>query len=155
MMNQEMWDAVINKTYNLEFDWFGIDRIGQISAFSSFNSGFIPSQAILSLQKYSALEKIIKDLPKVSKAKLCTNCKGDFSDFVSYSEKGLFSYDYQDVHRQAKMNCYDLISQPEKPINITNVQGLDCLLEIIPIFDLVFNNNITFQELEVNLIKSL
>ncbi|MDB5012940.1 MAG: hypothetical protein JWQ25_1142 [Daejeonella sp.] len=153
-MNQETWNAITDRTYDLEFDWFGVDKLGAISMFSSFNRGFIPSKAISSIEKYTELEKLIKELPKITTAKLYTKSDGDFSDWILYSEKGLFSFDYQDAHRETKVNRYDLIAEPQNPLHVYDIQNLNLFMSILPQFDLVFSEDLTFEKLEQSLIET-
>ena len=150
-MDKETWDAIINRSYDLEFDWFGVDILGQIAVFSSFNRGFIPTKAISSLEKYIEFQNVIKALPKKTNVKLCAKNDGDFSDWISYSEKGLYSFDYQDAHRKIKTGCYDLIAKPRKPLSILNIENFKQYLEILPEFELIFDEleeKILFEELE-------
>lgn len=147
-MNNETWNAIENQSYDLEFDWFGIDKLGQISVFSSFNRGYIPKKAILSQEKYFQLQRLILNLPNITKAITYTNEKGNFCDWISYSEKGLFAFDYLDAHRVDKTNLYDLITKPVKPLLISNIKEINYFIEIIPVFDLIFEDNISFEDLK-------
>ena len=147
-MTNEIWNAIKNQSYDLEFDWFGIDKVGQISVFSSFNRGYTPKKAILSQEKYFQLQKLILNLPIITKAITFTNEKGNFSDWISYSEKGLFAFDYQDAHRVNKTDLYDLITKPIKPLLASHIKELNYFIEIIPVFDLIFENNISFEDLK-------
>ncbi|RZL43978.1 MAG: hypothetical protein EOP00_21960 [Pedobacter sp.] len=150
-MDKEIWNAVINKSYDVEFDWFGIDKVGKIAFFSSFNRGFIPSQVTSSFEKFIEFKKTVDSLQKITTAEICTKNNGDFSDWISYSEKGLFSFDYQDAHRKIKTHAYDLISKPKNPLNILNIENFNYFKEILPKFLLNFEdleNEISFKTLE-------
>lgn len=147
-MTNEIWNAIKNQAYDLEFDWFGIDKTGQISVFSSFNRGYVPKKFLLSLEKYLKLQQLILDLPKITTAKIYTQEKGNFSDWISYSEKGIFGFDYQDAHRVDKINQYDLITKPSKSLVVKNIKSISYLMDVIPIFDLTFENDISFEKLK-------
>lgn len=147
-MNNETWNAVRNQSYDLEFDWFGIDKIGQISAFSSFNRAYVPKKAISSLEKYLQLQKLIIDLPNFTTAKIHTTEKGNFSDWISYSEKGIFGFDFHDVHRINKINQYDLITKPNEPLLVSSIDKINYLMDAIPVFNLIFENDISFNVLK-------
>lgn len=146
-ITQEQWGAIVDNLYEVEFDWVGIDKNLQIGVFSSFNKGFVPKKAISSFEKYQQLGLLIDSLPKNSKAILFTQEKGNFNDWIAYSEQGLYAFDYQDAHRQQKLNRYDLIYMPEKPVRSTQYKEFGILKEIIPSFNLSFEDNLTFTTL--------
>ncbi|RYE26631.1 MAG: hypothetical protein EOP45_03595 [Sphingobacteriaceae bacterium] len=148
-IDRETWTAVVNRTYEVEFDWIGIDRLGQIAVFSSFNKGFIPDKALLSFDKYKELDKLIDELPTITEAILCTRIKGDFKEWLSYSAKGLYGYDFQDAHREVRFGQYDLISKPEEPLTVTHIKTCDSVLQVVPFFDLVFGTYLSFNKLQL------
>lgn len=147
-INIEQWDAVINQSYQVEFDWIGIDSLDQIAIFSSFNKGHIPHIVKSSFELYKQLFALIDKFPRFTTAVLVTKENGVFNDWLVYSQKGLYAFDYQDVHRENKFNQYDLISKPVAPLIINQVKNIELYLSIIPRFNLVFNDNISFQQLK-------
>jgi len=154
-MDRETWNAVIDKSYDVEFDWFGIDKLGRIAVFSSLNRGFIPEKVTSSFEKFVEFEQQIKRLPKIGSAKIYTKNAGDFSDWKIYAEKGLISFDYQDAHRVEKTNSYDLIAKSKILLSILNIQDLNYFFEILPEFDLDFDdieNQISFADLKNSLL---
>ena len=150
-MNKETWNAIINKTHYVEFDWFGFDKLGRIAVFSSFNEGFIPHKVTKSFDKFVEFEQLVKNLPKIGRAKLYTKNSGDFSDWISYAEKGLVSFDYQEVHCIQKTESYDLIAKSRVLLSILNIPNFKYFYEILPEFNLDFDdieNQISFLDLE-------
>jgi hypothetical protein len=142
-MNPAQWQNIINRTYSVEFDWFAIDKNGHVGVFSSLNQAPIPNAVLQTLEVYQKQAEAIALLPKTGKAKLFFG--GNLNDWKRYAENGLFAYDYRDAHRSNKLNHYDLVAIPSKPISV------QCLpVDIIKSFvviDLEFGNNIPFEHL--------
>ena len=143
---------MLNQSYDLEFDWFGIDKNHQVAIFSTFNRGYIPRDFFNSLGEFQKLQSIINSLSLNSQAKQITKYVGDFSDWLRYSTKGLYAYDYQDIHRSTKMNEYDIISIPEKPLLLLENLELKNMMPVLPKFNLIFGENISFENLKQSLI---
>ena len=153
-IDKEQWTAIMDKTYEVEFDWLGVDKLGQIAMFSSFNKGFIPNLITKSFDKYQQLDITIDSLKIITQAILYTKRKGKFQDWILYSQKGFFAYDYQDAHRDTKLGQYDLISKPANPLTINKTFALAAFNDIIPKFDIIFNTDIAFQTLRKTEIKN-
>jgi hypothetical protein len=146
-IDTETWEAIINRTLEVEFDWVGVDKLGQLAVFSSFNKAYIPAKVVSSFDKYQQLDKLIDALPHYTVGVLCTARDGQFKDWLSYSSKGLFAYDFQDAHRKPKLGQYDLISKPKEPLTIAKLKA--SVLQAVPFFDLVFDSDLSFDKLRV------
>jgi len=146
------WEKIKSQNCDYEFDWFANDRLGQLAMFSSFNRGYRPECVTKSLELYKELEEILENLEKTTKATKLTkeNCRLD--DWIEYSEKGLFSYDLQDVHRETEKGQFDIFFKPEKPITI-NELDLEKFSEIIPRFGFEFGTDLSFEKMEKELIN--
>lgn len=151
LINEELWHAIISHSYDIEFDWIGIDNTENLGIFSSFNRGWIPKLTISSFEKYQKLASIINNLPFTTKATQFTSEKGHFRDWIEYSKKGIFAFDYQDIHRTEKFDRYDLISLPKIPIKLNQLNDCDSIIDILPRFNLPFDNNLSFKDLEKSL----
>ncbi|WP_149206766.1 hypothetical protein [Flavobacterium johnsoniae] len=64
--DKEDWINIVNQTYDMEFDYLAIDKIGQIAVFSTFNRGYIPECVTSSLEKFSALDNYIETISMTS-----------------------------------------------------------------------------------------
>lgn len=151
-LTNEDWENIKSQNCDYEFDWFGIDKIGQIAMFSSFNRGFRPECVTKSLELYKELEETLEGLGKITSAIKITKENSHLDDWIEYTEKGLFSHDLQDVHRTTKKNQFDILFKPEKPLTI-NELNLEKFSEIIPIFDFKFGTNLSFEKLEKGLMN--
>ena len=146
------WEDIKNQTCDYEFDWFGIDKFGQIAMFSSFNRGFRPKCVTKSLELYKELEETFESLEKMTSAIKITKENSRLDDWIEYSEKGLFTYDLQDVHRVTEKKQFDIFFKPEKPLTI-NELNLEKFSETIPRFDFEFGTDLSFKVMEKGLIR--
>jgi hypothetical protein len=73
---------------------------------------------------------------------------GTVDDWKRWAEKGLFAYDYRDIHRTNKLEQYDCIAIPEKPLLAKDASVLKDFEKMIPRFDLAFGENITFHQMK-------
>ncbi|PXY46091.1 MULTISPECIES: hypothetical protein [Flavobacterium] len=150
LFNREIteWEHIVNGSYDIEFDYVAIDRIGQLAIFSTFNRGFKPKIVTKSFEDFLKLDKFIETLPKIGTPIQKVDNDGNYDDWRNYAELGFYAYDNQDVHRTNKLERYDIIYQPKEPLTIENQTELKKFENIIPKFDLVFGENLKFVELE-------
>jgi len=64
----------------------------------------------------------IRALPRTSGARTLVSYKW-LDDFVAIAERGIFAYDWSDVHRtlQDAIGVYELIAVPSKPIRVVDL----------------------------------
>ncbi|HEY4112297.1 hypothetical protein [Puia sp.] len=142
------WTAVSKQATFIEFDWIGIDNQGKIGVFSSVTVGYIPSKVFYSYESYVVLESVFGDLPKITVAKLATKESGRKDYWVNWAQKGLFAFDNEDVHRNQRLDRYDLIAVPEKALLFDGVPEIGACEDIIPRFNLAFTGDISFSQLK-------
>ena len=132
-MTKTEWNNILTYgAYESELEWFAMDKNGYLGMFTAIMNAPIAEQIKKSFELYTKLKNIINNLPNTSSALQIIKGDGDFSDWLNYSQKGLFSFDYQDIHRVEKLDQYDLVSQPSKPISIDELDIEKQLIEIVP-----------------------
>jgi hypothetical protein len=102
----------------LDYVWLALDAKGHLGAFTTAGVGPIPLQALNNeVGPIDCLEDAVLELPKISEARLLAT-SGDLSSFVALAERGLFVYDWDDVHqtRQNRTNKYELQVAPHNPL---------------------------------------
>lgn len=151
-LTESNWKNIESQYFDYEFDWFGVDKLGQIAMFSSFNRGYRPKCVTKSRELYIELEKFLGNLEKTTKAIKLTKANCRLDDWIEYSEKGLFSHDLQDVHRTTEKKQFDIFFKPEKPITI-NELNLEKFSNIMPRFDFEFGTDLSFEKMEKGLIN--
>lgn len=121
-MNRDTWNILIKDgAYAQELDWLAVDNKGQLGIFTAVLNAPIPDQVKSSFEIYEVLRQIIEGIPGSTTGIVVTREKGDFSDWITYAEKGLFAFDFQDIHRTVKKNQYDLIAKPTRPLTIAEL----------------------------------
>ena len=141
--NKKTWtESVKSGAYTQELDWFAIDQRGQVGVFSAINEAPIPCQVGTSYELFKELESVILGLPKICDAQLISQANGNLSDWLNYSRKGLFAFDYQDVHRsiENKLKQYDLISVPSKALHASELNLSEAFKAVIPVLDCDFSD---------------
>ena len=140
-MTKDTWEEIINYgAYTQELDWYAIDKNGNLGIFSAIMLAPVPEKVKQSYDDYMGLKKLITSLPKSTSFILTTIEQGDFTDWTSYAEKGLFAFDFQDVHRSIAKNQYDLIARPALPLNFRDINIPTNLLDILVKLDCDFSN---------------
>jgi hypothetical protein len=138
MWNEIEWQTIIAQTDEVEFDWYGVDRLGHVAVFCSYGRGVIPQAVKVCRDTYNALYHFMEALSEVTDAHLVYGGAGRYDDWIHYSKRGLFGYDYQDAHRSAPLGQYDLLTVPLKPVGLSDLGVPKVLLPIIPLVDVEF-----------------
>jgi hypothetical protein len=83
--------------------WIASDRDGHVGAFVTAGVGPIPELALNSAEPLLVedIEEAILKLPKVSDCRLLVSIPRPDS-FIDMAERGLFVYDWSDVHRTTR-----------------------------------------------------
>jgi hypothetical protein len=152
-MDKEIWTNIINEgAYSNELDWIAIDTCGQVGVFTTIMNAPIPTEIGKSYDLYIQLMSIISGLNERCSAIRITPNNGDLLDWDVYARKGLYAFDYQDVHREQKdkRNQYDLISKPSAPLHIEELDLNNLLISIIPKINCDFRDGDVLNE-KINL----
>jgi hypothetical protein len=140
-INRDTWDHLIKDgAYSQELNWLAVDNKGQLGIFTSLMNAPIPDKVKSSLENYEDLRKRIELISKTTTAIVVTKEKGNFSDWTAYADKGLFAFDFQDVHRATKKNQYDLIARPVKPLTIGELHLPSLLADSVTKLDCDFGD---------------
>lgn len=128
--------------YNLDCVWLATDRDGHVGVFVTGGIGPIP---VLTLDperiSIEYIEGRIYELPVVSKARLVVTLKRP-DDFVDFAQRGLFAFDWTDVHRTRSeaIYAYEQIAVPETPIKVVDLPPEMAALVIGIALDIAFES---------------
>jgi len=139
MTEQDWIQMTSTGTFYLETDWIGVDKNGHVGVFTAIMSAAVPSVVKTSFKQYVNLKNIISQLPQICDARLSDRKNESDDDWLDYSEKGLYVYDFSDVYRKGQNSQYYLISTPTAPITIGSLNLKPELLELIPRFNCYFS----------------
>ena len=102
----------------IDWSWLASDREGHLGVFVTGGYGPIPVQALLPDYPLEEIEGQLVKLPKVSDAHLPVPML-EPGRFVALAERGLFVYDWSDVHRtEAYIDEYELMALPYRPLTL-------------------------------------
>ena len=102
----------------LDCVWLAADREGHVGAFVTAGVGPIPVDALREdLLSVEELEDRVLELPPVSGVELRISVPRPDS-FLRLAERGLFVYDWRDVHRVwwGKRGAYEIAAVPTQPL---------------------------------------
>jgi hypothetical protein len=137
------------RAYSQELDWLAVDNKGQLGVFTAVMDAPIPDKVKSSFENYLDLRERIELTLKTTSAIVTTREKGDFSEWISYADKGFFAFDFQDVHRTDKKNQYDLIARPARPLTIDQLHLPSLLADSLAKVDCDFSDgDITTEKLK-------
>ncbi len=106
----------------IDYEWFAVDAVGHIAAFTTGGSGPIPAVALADSETEDALDGFLLRLPVRGCATMLVSLPRP-DDFIAFAERGLFAYDWADVHRAARnyRGVYEIYSRPTSPISISEL----------------------------------
>lgn len=99
-----------------EFDWFALDIRGHLAVFTTAGMGPVPAVIWANREKFYLLETAISGLVESDTFKKVLTAPGNHVHWFDFARKGLFAFDYHDVHRTNRLYGYDLIAQPGNPV---------------------------------------
>jgi hypothetical protein len=122
---------------DLDCAWLAIDAFGKLGVFITGGTGPIPEQVLKSEIPVFEIEDALLELPRICAAVLTIKVRNPDS-YVDLAERGLFVFDWQNVHRANahQKPGYDLVALPTQPITAS---------EISPKLS-KFANDISFQK---------
>ena len=101
-----------------------------------------------SYEQYVKLHQFLSQLTKVCSAKIITKESGLIDYWVDWADKGLFAFDYQDVHRNEKFDRYDLMAAPSQPLLGEIIQQFHEFQGVVARFNVAFSGDILFSQLK-------
>lgn len=106
--------------HQLDIAWLAVDDHQALAVMISAGEGPIPDAVLAhDADQIFGLEKALLSLPPIGAA-LDLAKVPDASSFAALSERGLFVYDWSDVHRTrvSALNGYELVARPSLAIDL-------------------------------------
>jgi hypothetical protein len=114
--------------------WIGVDKIGQLAAFITAGCGPIPTKLLIECPiPIIDIEECLYKLNSISEVKLHVK-KVRPDSFLELARRGLFVFDWSDVHRIKKhaLLAYELIASPNQPLHCSSLPSeLAALAKIV------------------------
>lgn len=100
--------------WGLEWDFLAVDSVGHVARLSSSGYGLIPAPVLAAREMVERAVSRLAALPTITRVVLYTaGRKGNFSDWYSMGERGLFAYDWRLWN-----GPYECIAAPAEPVDI-------------------------------------
>lgn len=101
----------------IDMAWLGVDAAGRVAAFATAGRGPMPTDVLSHGQEeVLQVEEALHELAVIAKG-FAHPQEGDASSFVALSERGLFVYDWSDVHRvSGYLHGYELVASPSSAL---------------------------------------
>lgn len=99
--------------------WLAIHALNQVAIFTTGGEGPVPETAIASV---ASAEASVWSFAETSGYKLRTTVLRP-DDFIAFAKRGLFAYDWSDVHRVASAckGAYELQALPLSPLLLSEL----------------------------------
>lgn len=103
--------------------WLASDRDSHVAAFITAGQGPIPVPVLNQTGiRIEDIEQAVLMLPRTSGYEILVQVKRP-DDFVALAERGLFVYDWQDLHRTTResIRAYDPVARTFRPIRLRDL----------------------------------
>lgn len=99
-----------------DYEWVWVDRDGYLAVFTTAGVGPIPLFVQEARPQADDVIDLIYDLPRQGDFELLVNLPRP-DDFIGFAQRGLYSYDWADIHRTSgKSGKYEIQSKPKNPL---------------------------------------
>ena len=108
-----------------DYGWLASDRLGQCAYMITAGVGPVP--AGLDEDEYQKITELGDELiryPVISDFVVCTDPYSILDSFTELAQRGIFAYDWSDVHvtSQFKRNAFELIAEPSVALHVNVLQ---------------------------------
>jgi hypothetical protein len=103
----------------VDFAWLAVDDEGLVAIFMTGGEGPVPESAKSNAGAELDVEELLARAPEVTECRThVTYPRPD--DFLAAGRRGVFAFDWTDVHRTRSQwrQVYELVAEPEFPINL-------------------------------------
>ena len=133
-----VWDeyfdsAATGRRPTSDFEWYAVDRKGQIAFLTSSGFGAIPLVVFRHKAEYYKAAEAFKSLPIRCDHVLVARRSLDYSSWVKVACQGLFGFDWSpNAGQYVPRQPYELIAAPATPLTLTDlpVQAREWVLPI-------------------------
>jgi hypothetical protein len=118
-----------------DYGWIACDAADHVAIFTNAGQGPIPLSTLALRPDSDQAECLAEQLP--ARGECETNPRARTGCFYEFARRGLYSYDWQDVHRvnAARMAHYELMARPTAPVLVSELPNAVALLAQLPRFE--------------------
>jgi hypothetical protein len=109
----------MNYPEQIDLVWLAVDEVGNLAAMITGGAGPIPSSVLAHGDKVLDIEEALLALPLLGAASIHVQVPNP-SSFEALGKRGLFVYDWADVHRPiaSALKTYELVASPSDYLNL-------------------------------------
>lgn len=116
---------------HLDLAWVAVDRSGRIGVFTTGGAGPIPMVFLREGTALDLVNDLIGTLPARSGFSLTTEVPRP-DDFIAFARKGLFAFDWADVHRtRDHAGRYEIQARPTVPAYLGEVRWTEAAAALL------------------------
>ena len=124
-----------------DYAWLATDAAGHIAIFTNAGEGPIPAAVLAVREAADCAERLVMALPERGDAELLVSVPRP-DDFIAFARRGLFAYDWQDVHRRTGLlHRYELMARPTAPLTVALSGAIDQLARLVRFASLRFGES--------------
>jgi hypothetical protein len=112
----------MNYPEQIELVWLAVDNAGNLAVMITGGAGPIPSDVSAHGDKVLGIEESLLALPLLGAASIHIQVPNP-SSFKALGERGLFVYDWTDVHRTtaSALEAYELVASPSACLDLDSL----------------------------------
>jgi hypothetical protein len=108
----------------LDAGWVALDAQGCVGFFATAGQGPMPASVIADAPASDETEPLVLELPLLGESVPLREPPLVADAFTRFADRGLFVYDWQDVHRPAGYSgCYELVARPSACLTADGLRG--------------------------------
>lgn len=132
----------------LDIAWLASDIADCLAAVVTAGAGPLPESVFGGPVDLSDLENRLLQLPVVGAASVLVD-NGDMTSFLNLAMRGLFVFDWTDVHRsdRAKIDAYQLVAAPSRTIHTFDLPADLCAVALRQRLSSAFGDHLTLDML--------
>lgn len=106
----------------VDYAWLAVDDEGFIAIFMTGGEGPVPNSAQFKAGPMLDVEELLARAPEISECRSHVNYLRP-DDFLAAARRGVFAFDWSDVHRTTSetRKVYELIAEPTSPIDLEHL----------------------------------
>jgi hypothetical protein len=129
-----------------DYEWYASDAVGHVAVFATADIGPMPVVLLGDLSLTDSLMVAVRRLPARGRATMLVSLPRP-DDFIHFASRGLFAYDWQDVHRtRGFSDRYEMLSRPDTPILVSELpEQFHALVRSTALPDVRFADSLTID----------
>jgi len=132
-----------------EFDFLAVDDVGNVAMFSHAGWGPIPRSVVDRWLEATEAVDAVDELPATTAAVEVPKGPGDYTDWLTKVERGLFAYDWHDTY-----GPYRLVAAPQQPRHIDSMPTLRAYGDLVVLrTTFAMHDTIDFSSLGINVVE--